>query len=234
MTNNKKAQAQRIYLYLTVIFITCLVVSNLIFQKFFFWYPFNLSIKNIKIFELSVGILPYPVTFLITDIISEIYGRKKANEVVTVGIVASFFSISIIYLANLVPATNWSPVDNNLFSKVFGSTPIAVFSSMTAYLFSQYIDIRIYHFWKNFTKGKYLWLRNNLSTFFSQFLDTFSILTLLCYFNKIEWELFFPLLAAGVIFKVFIAFLDTPFLYLGVYILRRKFNLELNQELKIN
>ena len=74
--------ARRLYLILGLLFITSLVVSNLIFKKFFYYYPFELSIWDIKLFEISVGILPYPITFLITDLISEIYGKRKANEVV--------------------------------------------------------------------------------------------------------------------------------------------------------
>lgn len=74
--------AKKIYLYLAAIFITSLVVSNLIFQKFISWHPFDVEILGNKLFELSVGILPYPITFLVTDLISEIYGKKKANQVV--------------------------------------------------------------------------------------------------------------------------------------------------------
>ena len=111
---------------------------------------------------------------------SEIYGKKTANQVVTVGIFAAIFSTLIIYVADFVPAMENSPVDDLLFRKVFGSTIIAVLSSMLSYLLAQYIDIHIYHFWKNLTKGRMLWLRNNFSTFFSQFVDTFTILFLLC------------------------------------------------------
>ena len=90
-SDNKKVElAKKIYLYLGAIFITSLVVSNLIFQNFL-WHPFELEIFGFKLFELSVGILPYPITFLVTDLISEIYGKKKANEVVIAGIFASFF-----------------------------------------------------------------------------------------------------------------------------------------------
>ena len=127
-----------------------------------------------------------------------------------------------------------SPVDDILFKKVFGSTIIAVLSSMLSYLFAQYIDIHIYHFWKNLTKGKMLWLRNNFSTFFSQFVDTFTIIFLLCITNILEWDQFLGLLISGFIFKVFIALVDTPFLYLGVYLFRRKFDLEINEEINID
>ncbi len=234
MTLKDKVLAQRLYLILGLLFITSLVVSNLIFKKFFYYYPFDFSIFGVKLFEISVGILPYPITFLITDLISEIYGKKKANEVVVGGIFASFFAMGIIYVANAAPATDWSPVSDNLFSTVFGSTAIAVLASMLAYLFAQFVDIQIYHFWKKLTQGKHLWLRNNCSTFLSQFIDTATVLLLLCSFGEIDWDLFGGLLLAGFLFKVIIAALDTPFLYLGVYYFRKRFKLNLNEEIKLD
>lgn len=228
-----KLAAQRIYLYLGALFITALVVSNLIFQKFFYWYPFNIEIFGTRLFEISVGILPYPITFLITDLISEIYGKKRANRIVIAGLIASVFSLSIIYVADLVTATPWSPVKDDLFNKVFGNTAIAVFASMVAYLLAQFIDIQIYHFWKRLTQGKMLWLRNNFSTFLSQFVDTFSVLFLLCSFGEIAWERFAGLLISGFLFKIAIAAIDTPFLYLGVYFFRKRFKLKPNEEINL-
>ena len=103
----EKRLAFKIYLYLGALFITSLVVSNLIFQKFFYWQPFGeLTVLGAPIFEISVGILPYPITFLITDLISEIFGKKKANQVVVAGIFASFFSLLIVYTSSAVPATD--------------------------------------------------------------------------------------------------------------------------------
>ncbi len=233
MTLKDKLVAQRIYFLLGGLFITSLVVSNLIFQKFFYWYPFHLEIFGTKLFEISVGILPYPITFLITDLISEIYGKKRANDIVVIGIFASFFSMLIVYLANAVSATAWSPVTDGIFKTVFGSTAIAVFASMIAYLMAQFIDIHIYHFWKRLTKGRHLWLRNNFSTFLSQFVDTGAVLILLCSFGKIEWTNFSGLLVSGFMFKVLVAITDTPFLYLGVYAFRKRFNLKVNDELNL-
>ena len=234
LTLKDRLLAYRIYLVLGALFIASLVVSNLIFQKFFYWYPFDIEIFGVKLFELSVGILPYPITFLITDIISEVWGKKKANQVVTAGIFASFFSMGIIYISSIAPATDWSPVNDSLFDRVFGATAIAVFASMMAYLLAQYIDISIYHFWKRITKGKHLWLRNNFSTFSSQFVDTFTVLILLCSFGKIEWDRFPGLLLSGFIFKVLVAAIDTPFLYLAVYGLRRRFGLKVGGELNLD
>lgn len=228
LTSKDRFLAQRIYLILGALFISSLVVSNLIFQKFFYWDFFG-----IYTFEISVGILPYPITFLITDIISEVYGKRKANQVVTAGIFASFFSMLIVYVAGNVPATEWSPINNALFNTVFGATAIAVLASMMAYLLAQYIDIQIFHFWKRLTKGKHLWLRNNFSTFLSQFVDTFTVLFLLCSFGKISWSLFSVLLASGFLFKVMVAALDTPFLYAAVYALRKRFGLKMGEEIEI-
>jgi uncharacterized integral membrane protein (TIGR00697 family) len=229
LTGKKLRLAHRIYLVLAAIFICSLVVSNLIFQKFFYWNPFGWF--N---FEISVGLLPYPVTFLVTDLVSEIYGRRKANDLVLAGIFASVFSLGIIAVADVAPAIDASPIQDAVFNKVFGATTIAVMASMAAYLFAQFIDIQIYHFWKRITGGKMLWLRNNFSTVFSQFVDTMSVLLLLCYYEVLSWEQFWPLLLAGFLFKMLVAFLDTPLLYGGVFIFRRLFGLKMGEEIKID
>jgi uncharacterized integral membrane protein (TIGR00697 family) len=226
MIANQKSSAQLIYLILAALFIASLVTSNLIFQKFFYWEPFGLYR-----FEISVGILPYPITFLITDILSEIYGKKKANQVVIAGIFASFFSMLIILISDVVPAIASSPINDETFSTVFGLSPLAVLASMIAYLAAQFIDIRVFHFWKRKTNGKHLWLRNNFSTFSSQFIDTFTVLFLLCSFNILPWEMFNGLLISGFLFKVIIAALDTPILYGIVYWFRKKFNLKIGEEI---
>ena len=233
MNNEKQELARKIYLYLAALFITSLVVSNLIFQKFFYWYPFEMTIGGIKLFELSVGILPYPITFLVTDLISEIYGQKKANQVVVAGIFASFFSISIILISDLVPAIPSSPINDQTFSNVFSLSGLAVLASMLAYLFAQFIDIKIYHFWKKLTNGKMLWLRNNFSTFSSQIIDTVTVITLLCLFEVLSWDIFLGLVISGVLFKILVAFLDTPLLYFFVYLFRKKFDLKIGEEIKI-
>ena len=228
MTSKDKNLAFNIYLILASVFIASLVVSNLIFQKFFSWNFFGLY--N---FEISVGILPYPATFLVTDLISEIYGRKKANQVVITGIFASAFSLLIIMVSDVAVATSWSPVGNEVFHQVFGLSALAVFASTMAYLVAQFVDIRIYHFWKERTKGRHLWLRNNFSTITSQFLDTFSVLFLLCSFGVIDWSLFGILLLNGFLFKLLIALLDTPILYFFVYWFRKRFDLRVGEEIEL-
>ena len=242
-SDSNKLWQDRIYLLLGGIFIASLVSSNLIFQKFFFWTPFAfltnlgsgiwMSWLSEYTFELSVGILPYPITFLVTDLISEIYGKEKANRVVMVGFIASIFIMGVVMLGDMVSATQWSPVDDSVFHRVFGLFGPAVFASMTAYITAQFIDIRIFHFWKRKTNNRHLWLRNNGSTIFSQLIDTLSVLFLLCSFGVIDWVRFYPLLLNGFLFKVLVALIDTPLFYLFSHLLRNFFGLKLGEELEI-
>lgn len=221
-----KTKALNLYLFLAGLFIAALVCCNLIFQKFFTWSPFGLFT-----FEISAGIIPYPITFLITDIISEIFGRTKANKVVTAGLIASAFVLLIVMIADAVPSTEWSPVGDEVFSSVFGLTGVAVGASMLAYLLAQYIDIRVFHFWKRLTKGKHLWLRNNASTFTSQLTDTASVLLLLCAAGAIDWDKFWILMVNGFLFKVLMAIIDTPLLYISTALIRKRFELKFGEEL---
>ena len=117
--------------------------------------------------------------------------------------------------------------------QVFGLSPIAVLASMLAYLLAQFIDIRIFHFWKRFTAGRHLLLRNNLSTFTSQFVDTFTVVALLCVFGVLPWDIFSKLLLSGFLFKVIVAALDTPLLYGAVYLFKRRFQLKTGEELQL-
>lgn len=224
----KRKQAENLYLVLAGIFIASLVSCNLIFQKFFTWNP--LGLFN---FEISVGILPYPITFLVTDLISEIYGVKRANKVVVAGLIASIFVLGVVSMANFVPATSWSPITDAEFTKVFGLTTVSVGASMAAYLTAQFIDIRIFHFWKRLTKGKHLWLRNNFSTMTSQMVDTSVVLLLLCAAGAIDWNLFGKLFFAGWLFKALVAALDTPVLYLATWSIRKHFGMKITDEIEL-
>ena len=136
----------------------------------------------------------------------------------------------VVTVADFIPMAPWSPVDSITFSKVFGLSGAAVLASMLAYLIAQYIDIRIFHFWKKLTNGKHLWLRNNASTIFSQFVDTFSVLFLLCSFDVISWDRFSILLLNGFLFKVFFAAFDTPIIYALTYAIRKKLKLDFGEE----
>ena len=222
----QREEALRFYLVLGALFVAALVTCNLIFRKFFTWEPFGMGFT----FQQSVGILPYPITFLITDIISEVYGARRANQVVVGGLAASLFVLLIITLAGAAPAADWSPVSDGQFDHVFGQTAMAVGASMAAYLVAQLVDIRVFHFWKRVTKGKMLWVRNNFSTLTSQFVDTITVLLLLCIGDQIEWSRFWPLVINGFLFKAFVALIDTPFFYLATHFIRKRFGLAIGEE----
>ncbi len=227
LSAEKRQQAEFLYLVLAGIFIASLVSCNLIFQKFFTWSPFGWHT-----FEISVGILPYPITFLVTDLISEIYGLKRANRVVMAGLVASIFTLGVVSIADLAPATDWSPVSNGEFSKVFGLTSVSVGASMAAYLLAQLIDVRLFHFWKKVTNGKHLWIRNNFSTMTSQLVDTVVVVGLLCGIGAIEWDKFGALVFSGWLFKAIVAALDTPVLYVSTWAIRRQLGLHGAEEVE--
>lgn len=239
---SQSKDAFKLYVVLAGVFIACLVGGNLIFQKFFYWQPFSFldfgsdsdgwwgSFTRFQ-FEVSVGIIPYPLTFLVTDIISEVYGRKKANLVVFAGLFATLVIFLMVILAEWAPATHYSPVGDEVFSRVFGYTGLALTASMVAYLLAQLVDIRIFHFWKKVTRGRMLWVRNNFSTIASQLIDTAVVLLLLCAFEAIPWELFATLLINGFLFKVLVALFDTPLFYLTTAVIRRRFDLEPGDEI---
>ncbi len=214
---------EQIYLLLASIFIASLVAGNLLFQKFF---VFGIPLPGGGEYQFvqSVGILAYPLTFLVTDILSEVYGAKRANWVVTVGLVTSVFTVLLVEVSDATSAASFG-TDDATFHAVFGLSKIAVFASMVAYLISQYIDIRLFHFWRRLTKGKHLWLRNNASTMTSQTLDTLVVLGLLTSFDVagLTWADFPALFINGVLFKWLFALADTPVFYFAVGVLRRRF-----------
>lgn len=234
----QRNQALLLYIILTGIFISCLISCNLIFLKFF-----SLEIKFLNItFTQSVGLIAYPITFLITDIVSEVYGRKKANFLVLSGIFSSVIVLGLIFLADYLPAASFSnpenkKVNDEIFHLVFGQFGIAMAASLFTYLVCQLVDIRIFHFWKKLTHGKHLWLRNNFSTITSQLVDTFLILFLLMTLSPEKglenWSDLKVLFINGFLFKILVALIDTIPLYICVKYLRNKFNLNIGEEINL-
>ena len=216
-------KSKKIYLYLAAIFIAALVVCNLIANKFI---TIDLGFKT---FVISAGVLPYPITFLITDILSEIYGKKKTARIVWAGFGASIFVLGVLLLAQQFTAIEGSPVDDDTFNKVFGNSWRVIFASMTAYLCAQLIDVRIYHFWKEKTAGKHLWLRNNFSTVFSQLVDTTLVVCVLFLGLRSHSEIL-QFILDGWLFKMLCAFIDTPLLYASTAFIRNKLGLKFGEE----
>jgi len=209
-----EGRAEVLYLTLSGLFLGALVVTNLIANKF-------LTLDSgFKVFILSAGALPYPITFLATDLLSEIYGHRRANRVVWVGFLVSMFVLFALWLGSLFPAIAESPVSDEVYLKAFKNAWRVIAASMTAYLIAQLIDVKVFHFWKRFTKGKHLWLRNNGSTVVSQLVD--SVLVVLVLFAGVqsgEWML--ATILDLWLFKAIVALCDTPLFYAGTWAARR-------------
>ncbi len=225
MNTNKHVWAENLYLILTALFITSLISCNLIANKF-------ISIDlGFKTFIISAGVLPYPITFLITDILSEIYGRKKTNKVVILGFIASIFTLSIIWIGGQFSAIENSPINNSQYQIVFQNTWKVILASMIAYLSAQFLDVRLFHFWKKLTNGKHLWLRNNASTMCSQLVDTTLVVCVL-FAGSLSSDKMIDLIFDGWIFKTLCAFIDTPIFYILNSTIRKKLRLNAIEEVK--
>ncbi len=215
-------RAELVYLLLAALFLAALVVCNLIANRFV---HVDLRLLGLKDFTLSAGALPYPVTFLVTDLLSEIYGRRRANRVVAAGFLASFFVLGVLWLGDTFPTIPESPVDAATYRTVFQNAWRVVGASMTAYLVAQFVDIRLFHFWKRLTRGRHLWLRNNASTVLSQLLDSL-LVVLVLFLGRESWGWMAAVILDLWLFKALIALLDTPFFYLGTALLERWLGLD--------
>lgn len=219
-----KQQAFGLYMFLAGLFVTALVTCNLIANKF-------ISIDlGFKTFVISAGVLPYPITFLITDILSEIYGRKKTNIVVYVGFAASLLVLLILYMGGAFSAIDTSPVSDGAYDQVFQNSWRVILASMAAYLVAQLVDVRLFHFWKGLTKGRHLWLRNNASTILSQLVDTI-LVVLVLFLGTLPFSTMTSYILDGWFFKVLCALVDTIFIYIVIGYLRKKFKLKMGEEI---
>ena len=196
---------------------------------------------------LAVGVLPYPLTFLCTDLICELYGKARANFLVSVGLGLNFLILGVLLLGNSLPSVPaesmppWQilqlaapvPLPNGevveqsvgLYQLIYATTSGAVFASMLAYIAAQYCDVQLFHFWKRVTKGKYLWVRNNFSTLMSQMVDSVMVVTVTfgaAFFrDEMTLKTMLILVGSNYLFKATVALLDTGPLYLAVHYLRR-------------
>ena len=203
------------YHILSAVFIASLVTCNLIANKF-------VTVDlGFKVFIVSAGILPYPITFLVTDLISELYGQKKANRVVISGFIASLFVLLFLWLGGQFNAISESVVTDQTYNAVFRNAWRIIAASMVAYLFAQFVDVRIFHFWKKLTNGKHLWLRNNGSTIASQLIDTTLVISIL-FIGVWDLNQIMNGILDGWLFKMLMAFIDTPIIYGVIHLLRNK------------
>ena len=207
-----------IYTSLCVLFSVLIVMGNLIYQKFVF-----LPILPFHTFELSVGAILYPLTFLLTDLITEFYGKEKANFCVKLAISMNIFVACVIVGMDQLEATSWSKIDTITFHKVFGFYSVAFVGSIIACYTAQIVDITLYLWIRKITKGKWLWARNNGSTAISLFVDTFIIITLMVMFNVLPIDRMWPLIINSYLFKLFFSICSTPLFYIAVGIIRKNY-----------
>ena len=214
---------EKLFLFLSGIFLTSLVLANIIGTT-----------KFVIVFGLTVpaGVLAYPFTFLATDLICELYGKKRAQALVWVGFAMNFFMLGLMMLGHYLKDASGISGATSTFESVYEFMIGNVIASMIAYLIAQSVDVKLFHFWKNLTKGKHLWLRNNLSTVVSQLADTTAIMTILYLANNLGTSIqsigdLVGLIFASYIFKVFVALFDTPLFYIGVWALKDKVSVKL-------
>lgn len=224
-----------LFLSLAGVFITSLVLGNIVgTTKFVTLFSFTMPdwlqaitpaiVRDGSLYTMSipVGLLAYPFTFLVTDLISELFGRKKAQMVVWIGFFLNMYLLLLMSVGHWLPNTYGVSGGLNLYEGVYSFVIANTVSSMIAYLVAQSVDVRLFHFWKRVTKGKYLWVRNNGSTMFSQLIDSSTILSILYFSGNLGDNIttlgtLLILIINSYLFKFFFALFDTPIVYAAVW-----------------
>ncbi len=195
------------YVFLCTFYITVVVVSNLVYRKFIF---LKLPFYSV---EISVAILLYPFTFFLLDLITEFYGKQKANYCVTLLVIINLLIGAIVFGMDLMPATPWSEVNDKTFHLVFGFFGAVSILSLMVCFVSQRLNVFLFMAIKKLTKGKHLWLRNNASTLISLLLDTILINCLTALFKIIPAEHLKDIIISSYTWKAFFTISISPFFY---------------------
>lgn len=227
------------YLWFASTFAVVLVMTNVIGTKLFHFHAGPLSdwLNGGEPLTLTAGIITYPITFWLTDIVSEIWGRKRADVMVILGFGMSLLMLVIVQIAKaLEPSPFWSLPEvgfpdgmamQGAMDAFFANPHILLFASMAAYLVAQLFDVRLYHFFWRLTGGKYLWMRNNGSTLISQLVDTIIVNGIFLRWGlDMDWGPIAKVILAVYICKGIMAVIDTPFIYLGVHVVSRLLGLD--------
>ena len=201
---------ERKLFYLACVFITSLLVSNIIASK----------VVDVWGIFIPAAVFVFPLTFLITDTVNEVWGYKVAREMVIIGFIMNLVMVFFLYLGQILPP---APIyeHQKAYEAVLGAVPRVVVASMVAYLLSQLHDIWAFNLWRKITKGKHLWLRNNLSTITSQLIDSVIFISI-AFMGVFSWADIGSLILYQFLFKIALALIDTPFCYLLVNWIRSK------------
>ncbi|RJQ34173.1 VUT family protein [Candidatus Parcubacteria bacterium] len=212
--NFKNISQDKKITFLQILFVTAIILANIV----------GIKIINIGPLNVSMGIWLVPITFLITDILAEVKGKKFVDSLIWVTAIALLFSYTFIRISIWVEPAERFLENNSAFVTIFESSARMFIASLIAFLISQFHDIWAFEYWKKKTKGKHLWLRNNLSTIVSQFIDT-TIFIFLAFYQiapKFDFAFMWTLILPYYALKVILALADTPFAYLGVKWLKEK------------
>lgn len=243
-----RKRRQRVFLVLSGLFLGTLALLNVLGISRFVDLSFSVFGLQIPM-VVAIGVLPYPVTFMCTDLISELYGEKKARDMVYVGLLLNVWVIFLLWLGGILPGFEQLEPQSGLpMLDEAGRLPVfyeirelafgAVTASMLAYLAAQFCDVRLFHFWKKLTGGKHLWLRNNASTMVSQIIDTTAVILITHFWasalpiseDEALWPQLLVFIASGYVFKLVVAALDTGPIYLAVRWLRPYLGLKGTEE----
>lgn len=202
-----KTKRELIFVILAGIFITNAVVAELIGGK----------LIQIGPFVMSIGILPWPIVFLTTDLINEYFGEKGVRKLSFITAALIGYAFVVLFLAMKIPAAiGISPVSDMQFEAVFGQSMWIIIGSIVAFMVSQLIDVTVFWYFKNKTGDSKIWLRTTGSTIVSQLFDSFIVLGIAFWLpGKMNFETFVSSALTGYTFKLLIAIVLTPLIYLG-------------------
>lgn len=225
---------KKVFILLSGIFFGTLAMLNILGISRFISWPMQIFGYTIP-FSVAVGVLPYPITFFCTDLISELYGKKWANFVVWIGLLINVWVVFTLWLGGILPGfEKVDPATGRILLDEAGRLPVffeiqrltfgAVTASMIAYLTAQFCDVQVFHFLKHLTRGKHLWLRNNGSTLTSQMVDTIAVILITHFYahalpvdpDRGLWSQILTFIIAAYVFKMTAALLDTGPCYLAV------------------
>ena len=202
-----------VYIVLAGIFVTNAIVAELIGGK----------LISVGPFVMSLGILPWPIVFLTTDLLNEYFGEQGVKKLsfLTAGLIS--YAFILLFIGIYIPASkNISPVTDAQFTAVFGQSMWIIVGSIIAFLISQLIDVWAFHFFKKRTGNTKIWLRTTGSTIISQFFDSFIVLGIAFYLpGKINFDTFISSALTGYVFKLSVAIELTPLVYLGHYWIKK-------------
>ncbi len=235
-----------VFLILAGLFLGTLGILNILGISRQIDLSFSLFGKEVP-FIVFVGVLPYPITFLCTDFISELYGKRRANIVVWVGLLLNIWVLFILWLGGILPPRPELMEDGlpalgdaqRTFFQIRKWTFGATMASMIAYLTAQFVDVHLFHFIRRLTKGKMLWLRNNGSTLTSQMVDSVAVVTITYFYARDAIHInpgstavhgLIILILSNYVYKMISALLDTLPFYIGVKYLSRYLQLDFSKE----